>query len=382
MECRLGVVAAVGVCGLLLTDERTALHAIVRSPRWPSVAVWTYLLVAGTEPSALSHKGRRAGSRWHDMRENAYIALVGFPARDTKHMLDGRVEGSLGGVLFSALALAALARPLGLDVIPICRIGRDIADATLALLAAGGCRLDGVRVVDGTTQHSIITFTGPNERWERVEGSLPSLGPGDLAPWRSARLFAVNFITGNELDLATFRWLREEYDGPIVVDYHTLALATLPDGRRVPRRRDDWAAWIERATVVQMNEQEAGALAGRPLTDMAGWRAFACQLLLLGPAAAIITRGDRGAIGVERPRGNGRRFASYHVPAELPPKIVDTVGCGDVFLAALAAGWARWGTLEPALRLATRAAGLHAGYLGLKGISGLTSAWPAETAMG
>ena len=309
-----------------------------------------------------------------------YIALVGFPARDTKHMLNGSVAESLGGVLFSALALAALCEPMGWRAVPICNLGRDIADEARRLLAGAGCSLEGVHVVDAPTQHSIITFTGPNERWERVEGKLPSLAPDHLAPWLTARALAVNFITGVEVDLETFRWLREAYRGPIIVDYHTLALATLPDGRRKPRRRADWAAWMELPTVVQMNRAEAEALAGRELPDVSACKACARHLLSLGPQAVVITLAEEGAVGAERPHRisgelRGARFAAHHVPAEPPPELVDTVGCGDVFLAALAVGWAVWGHLRPALALAVRAAGCHCSYEGLEGIGALRGVW-------
>lgn len=306
-----------------------------------------------------------------------YIALVGFPARDTKRMRDGTVSEALGGVLFSALAMAALARPKGFDVVPIIRVGHDIADEAERLLLSAGCSLEAVHRVDAPTQHSTITFTGPNDRWERVEGRLPSLTPEHLAPWLTARAFAVNFITGVEIDLATFRWLRRAYRGPIVMDYHTLALATLPDGRREPRRRADWAAWMEPSTVVQMNQPEAEALAGRGFADVADCMRFARQLLLLGPQAAVITLGERGAVGAERPSGGSTRasFTAYHVPAEAPDEIVDTVGCGDVFLAALTVGWACWESVEAALRFAVRAAGAHCGYSGLEGIESLSEVW-------
>jgi len=256
-------------------------------------------------------------------------------------------------------------------------VGRDIAEEAERLLLKAGCALEAVHRVDAPTQHSVITFTGPNERWERVEGRLPSLTPGHLAPWLTARVLAANFITGVEMDLATFRWLRKAYRGPIVIDYHTLALATLHDGRRQPRRRPDWAAWMEVPTVVQMNQPEAEALAGRTLADASECMTFARQLLQLGPRAVVITRAERGAVGAERPpEGAGHStFTAYHVPAVLPERIVDTVGCGDVFLAALAVGWACWGRLEPALALAVRAAGTHCGYSGLEEIESLSEVW-------
>ena len=195
------------------------------------------------------------------MRPDSYIALIGFPVRDTKHLLDERTTQSLGGVLFSALALAELALPLGIDVVPICNVGDDVASDVTDIFASHGCKLDGVRTVYESTQHSLITFVTHNEREEQVSGCLPSLQPVDIGSWLTARVIAVNFITGNELDQAGFHLLREWYHGPIIMDFHTLGLQTRFDGRRVAHKRRDWAAWLEVPTVVQMNQAEAETLA-------------------------------------------------------------------------------------------------------------------------
>lgn len=305
------------------------------------------------------------------------IALIGYPARDTKRYPDGRVEESLGGIMFGALTLAVLGREVGIHALPVTTLGNDIADAARELLARAVCRLDAVRVVDATTQHSEITFTDANERTETVSGALPPLSARDIArnidaPWLTARAIGVNFITGNELSIDTFRVLRERYTGPIVMDYHTLALGTDTDGRRFAHRRADWAAWIGLADVVQMNRSEAETLAGYPLPKPDDAAAFARELVHLGPRATVITLADEGAVGAERTESG---FRTYSVSAMSPDGIVDTVGCGDVFHAALTLGWTYYLRLQPAMSLANVAAGLHTGYAGLEGIDTLNRAW-------
>jgi len=308
-----------------------------------------------------------------DRVEKDYIALIGFPARDTKHFSDGRVVESLGGVLFSALASAALAASMELDTVPISNIGRDVASEGMKTLADGGCRLEAVQVVDDCTQHSTILIENENERRERISGVLPTLWAEQIEPWLTARLIAVNFITGNELDLATFHTLRERYDGPIVMDFHTLGLRTLDDGRRVPRKRNDWAEWLQIPTIVQMNREEAETLAGCALDNAERCMAFARGLLDLGPQAVVITCAEDGAVGAERER-NGFRTSSVLV--QPVSEVVDTVGCGDVFLAGLAIGWMIWGALEPAMRLGAHAAALHTTYDGLTEMSKLREIRP------
>jgi sugar/nucleoside kinase (ribokinase family) len=305
-----------------------------------------------------------------------FFAVIGFPARDTKYMLDGTVAASLGGVLFTALALAVLARRARWVVAPVMNVGEDCAADAEAMLRSEMCDMRGVYRVSAPTQHSTITFTGENDRWERVEGQLPSLTIERLQGILDANAIVLNFITGVELERSTLAWLSTHTRAPIIVDYHTLALATLPDGIRVPRRRSDWAAWLQYATVVQMNENEAGALAGRELNDASTCEAFARELLLLGPRAVVITRADQGSIGAERKlTGSQEVQATYRIPCREPAVTVDTVGCGDVYLAGLAMGWTRWCSLEPAMRFASHVSSLHVEYEGLSGRELLARSW-------
>ena len=313
-----------------------------------------------------------------------YAVVIGMPARDTKRFADGTTAESLGGVLFSALAMSALCRVIHVDVAPVCNLGTDIAESARRLLASSGCRIDGTRIVPENTQHSVITFTSADERFEDVHGELPMLEIDDITPWLKASFIAVNFITGKELSLATFRELRARYRGDIIMDYHTLALDTLSDGRRVPRRRDDWSAWIECADVVQMNRVEAETLAGRSLPERDDCAAFARDLLAFGPAAAVITLDEDGAVGAQKAGvedGSTRHEVMYQQPYA-PPAVVDTVGSGDVFLAGLAAGWSSWRKLRPALKLAVTAAGMNCGYEGTSGSANLSRAWLDASHMG
>ncbi len=113
----------------------------------------------------------------------------------------------------------------------------DVADDALRLLGGYHCSSAGVRFVAEATQRSTITFVGPEQRRERVEGRLQPLTAADFVGWLDAEVLALNFITGAEMSLGTLRWLRQAFSGDIVMDYHTLALTTDSDGRRSYCRR-------------------------------------------------------------------------------------------------------------------------------------------------
>ena len=305
--------------------------------------------------------------------DTPFIVIAGMPARDTKLFPDGARVESLGGILFTATAAAVLSRDSGVDILPVMRAGRDVAPRALPLLANTGCRLDAVHVVDDTTQHSIITFADADTRSERVDGGLPELTPADLKPWLDADVIAVNFITGREMSLSTFQWLRQHYPRPIIMDFHTLALETLPDGTRRHRRRQDWSEWIACADVVQMNRDEAETLAGACLSERRDCVEFARGLLPLGPTAVVVTLADSGAVAVEQTRHG---HTVHDLPAHSPDHVIDTVGCGDVFLAGLSVGWQRWRQCGCALELASHAAGVSCGYEGLRGVEHLAAIEP------
>jgi len=103
---------------------------------------------------------------------------------------------------------------------------------------------------------------------------------------------------------------------------------------------------VAESTVVKCNEDEALRLSGEADVLAAG-----SELVRLGPEAAVVTRGARGALVVA-----GDRVDS--VPAHAAT-VVDATGAGDcvagVIAAALAAGAAPAG-LQPAMDVAMRAA--------------------------
>ena len=194
---------------------------------------------------------------------------------------------------------------------------------------------------------------------------MPPLGPADLVcPNPSLDALLVNFITGFEIEPDTLRGLRGAVSGPILMDVHSLTLSRDAEGRRHLRPPSSWPLWASLADVLQMNELEARTL-GAPPEELQEW---AVSLLDLGPKVAVITLGERGALCAWRTsEGEVRRLRrpAAAVAAGLP---VDPTGCGDVFLAALAAGLLTGGTVPQALDRAIRAAGRNCTLTGIESL--------------
>ncbi|TLS50289.1 1-phosphofructokinase family hexose kinase [Paenibacillus antri] len=100
---------------------------------------------------------------------------------------------------------------------------------------------------------------------------------------------------------------------------------------------------------VKPNEHEVAALSSQPATDEAALAACARELVgARGIGCAAITLGAAGALV-----GCGDAVYRVRVPAL---RVVSAVGCGDAFVAGMAAGTLRGDPLEQRIRLAAAAA--------------------------
>jgi len=103
---------------------------------------------------------------------------------------------------------------------------------------------------------------------------------------------------------------------------------------------------------VKPNEQELSAWVGHELTSEEGWTDAATKLAGAGIAQVCVTLGSRGSIAI-------LDGAAYRVH---PPLIqaVNTVGCGDAFVAGMAYAEERGDSPVEKLRIATAAAAANA----------------------
>ncbi len=148
----------------------------------------------------------------------------------------------------------------------------------------------------------------------------------------------LNFITGDELDLACAQALRLSFSGPIYCDLHSLLLMTGPGGSRQRRSLDRWSEWLRCFDVVQLNEDELAALSahwGDPMAFAASVVGGETRLLFvtLGPAGSLyVIAPDALPLGAAR-----RHEASGQSPVRTgrimveAAQVGDPTGCGDVW---------------------------------------------------
>jgi len=290
-----------------------------------------------------------------------------------------------GGISY-ALAAASAACPPGATVVPLIRVGSDLAERAFQFLRALP-HMDlesGIAVAAEPNNRVELRYTDHERRCERLTGGVSPWTWAELQP-RIEDLDAlyVNFISGFELDLATAARLRLGFAGPIYVDLHSLFLGIDAMGNRLPQPLAAWREWLRCFDVVQVNEAELEMLAnawGDP------WR-FAADVVGDDLRLLLVTLGARGAVCVAAPGfdpqplswrkpglfrtpalGTGGPAVSERVSPAGPPVEGDPTGCGDVWGATCFLRLLAGDTLERAMGVAHAAASRNVGHRGASGL--------------
>jgi sugar/nucleoside kinase (ribokinase family) len=314
------------------------------------------------------------------------IGILGTMVWDRIHARHGRTEPveEWGGISY-AIAAAVAAAPAGATIVPIVRLGSDLAErAFIFLRSLPGLDLEtGIRVVDQPNNRVELRYHDRERRCERLTGGVAPWSWHELAPvLPHLDALYVNFISGFELELQTAQALRAGFSGPIYTDLHSLMLGVGPSGMRVPRPLEAWREWLRCFDAVQVNEDELGLLA-RAWGDP--WL-FAAEVVGDEPRLLLVTLGERGSAYIaapdldEDPRAwrrspvlaPGSRPAgavrTQRVGPDLRPREGDPTGCGDVwgasFFCSLLAGMG----LDEAMRRANAAAARNVEHLGASGL--------------
>ena len=295
------------------------------------------------------------------MRRDRVLGVIGTLVWDRILDRDGRSEPveEWGGISYAVAALSASV-PDGWKILPIVRIGRDLAE--------GGRRF--LREIPGVDDSA--------RRTERLSGGVLPWSWPELSPLTDlCDAIYVNFISGFEMDLGTAQALKVGYAGPTYADLHSLFLGLGLRGRRIPRPLDPWLPWLRCFDAVQMNEDEFTLLGG----GGDPWR-IAAEALDPDLKLITVTLGDRGAAYVtsadfepdpmrwhnERRVAVARHARSGRAAVLGGPRVGDPTGCGDVWGATLFARLLAGDGLEAAMTEANRLAGLNVEHRGARGL--------------
>jgi sugar/nucleoside kinase (ribokinase family) len=317
------------------------------------------------------------------------VGVLGSMVWDRIYARDQRSEPveEWGGISYALAGAVAAATPEW-QIVPIVKIGADLAEPALFFLQSmRAFDLDtGVRIVDAPNNRVELRYRDKARRFERLSGGVPAWSWDELAPIiDTLDALYINLISGFELELATAQQLRRAFHGPIYTDLHSIFLGVGPDGTRVPRPLEHWPEWLRCFDIVQMNEDELGMLAG---VWQSGdpWR-IAADVVGDDTRLLLITLGERGAAYIASPacegdpldwhrRGivrpalarSGGAARSARIAVSAGPREGDPTGCGDVWGATCALHLFRGAPLESAVRAANHAAARNVEHRGASGL--------------
>ncbi len=300
------------------------------------------------------------------------VGVLGSINEDIIEQADGRIDHGLGGVLFTACALGYL----GVGSVRVWLLAKAhdglVPRLRERLAPVPGLRLDGLIGIPQPGYRCHIVYGANGEKSEVLHGGVEPLTAVELAPFLPRlQALVVNFITGFEITSSDLATVRRSVNGPVFMDLHSLTLGREADGTRFPDPAVDVTQWLAAADVVQMNEAEARILGAPVEIDGSGnscassLLTWAERLLDHGPRAIVITRGAAGSVAAWRST-EGVIFHERQ-PAHRVDRveILDTTGCGDVFLAAMAAAQVQGLGLSIAMERASRAAACNCQISGI-----------------
>jgi len=303
------------------------------------------------------------------------LGIVGTMVWDTIH---GRGDSARpveewGGIAY-ALAALEVSLPPEWEMVPLIKVGRDLAERANTFLLALTKRSGAARFieVDEPNNRVTIRYAEATRRAERLSGGVPAWRWPELGPLvRDLDAIYVNFISGFEMSLETAQQLRHGFDGPIYADLHSLLLGVTPEGLRVPRRLPDVTCWLECFDAVQLNEDELRLIGEDPLAVAA--TAFRCGVGLM-----LVTLEERGAVYFTTGRGSfvhmreRRKHPGAPVTTEriAAPAVdpLDPTGCGDVFGGTMVAQLLAGAAVPDAVQAANATAARNVQYRGATGL--------------
>lgn len=302
------------------------------------------------------------------------VGIVGAMVWDVIHGRDpvGPPTEEWGGIAY-ALAGMDAALDDGWEIVPLIRVGRDLAPQAAEFLRTLTHLAPGARCIEVPAPNNrvVLRYQSAERRCERMEGGVPGWTWPELGPLvADLDALYVNFISGFEMCLGTAQALRQGFRGPIYADLHSLFLGMQRDGVRVLQPLVEAPAWFGCFDAVQLNEDEMHQLSPDPMS-------LSAAALGAGTSLLVVTLGPRGTAYVAAP--GVTTWGARPVPAAGQPvrtalipaptvESLDPTGCGDVFGAACCARLLAGVPVPEAIAQANALAARNAAYRGAGGL--------------
>ncbi|NUQ00861.1 MAG: sugar kinase [Armatimonadetes bacterium] len=240
----------------------------------------------------------------------ADLLMVGSVAYDTVETPHGRVEQALGGAASYASVAASYFAPARIVAV----VGEDFNPAHLAFFRSRGVDLEGLQQVAGQTFHWSGRYeANMNERTTLLTelNVFETFDPILPASYRASEyVLLANIHPGLQLRVL------EQMSRPRFVALDTMNLW-------IQIERDLLCEVIKQVDLILLNDEEAAML-----TEESNYLTAAKALLELGPRAAVIKKGEHGAMMVTAD-------GIFSLPGFPVETVTDPTGCGDCFAGGL-----------------------------------------------
>ncbi len=318
---------------------------------------------AAVHISNLMRKGHIAG-RGYIVRTAPYAVVVGGVNMDIggrsfgplipRDSNPGQVRMSLGGVGRNIAHNLAL---LGAEVHLLTAFGDDVsAQKVAASCGELGIDISHALQVPGGTTSTYLYLAGPEGDMELAVADMgiyehvtPSFLRSRAALLDNAQLVVLD----TNIPAASVAWLAENCKVPIFAD----PVSTTKAEKLRPV--------LGRLHTLKPNRIEAELLSGVPITDIPSAGKAAQALLETGLRRVFISMGGDGVLAADH-------SGQVHVPCG-PAEMVNTTGCGDAFMAAIA-----WAYLEGTDLQDTARAGLAAASIAMESPETINPAMNAQ----
>jgi len=163
----------------------------------------------------------------------------------------------------------------------------------------------------------------------------------------------INMITGFDINLKQMEEVRKEFNGLIYFDVHTFSRGVSNDMKRNFRRIPDFDKWAKNVDILQVNEEEI-----QTISDEKKEIDIVLEMFSYGIKFLIVTKDEHGARAYFMEENE---IKSVFISA-IKVKVLNKVGCGDVFGAVFFYNYIRKTDIIDSLMAANFAAGVSTAY--------------------